>query len=288
MKKLAITIVIAILLFIGISSATYTVRVNQYAAVREFGRIVDVKSSPGLYFKIPFVNDIQYISGKSKLYDMAASDVITKDKKSMIADNYAIWVVVNPTKYVQTLNAIDSRAEERVEAAVYNATKNVISSLSQEEVIAYRGEQLSGRITEQANSDIGEYGISIVSTQVKSLDLPDDNKQAVYDRMISERQNIAASYTAKGQAEAQKIKNETDKQVTILEADAKKQAAILEAEGEAEYMRILSEAYNDVDKAEFYNFIRGLDAMKGSLKGGNKTLILDKESELAKLLYGRF
>ena len=115
--------------------------------------------------------------------------------------------------------------------------------------------------------------------------MPDDNKEAVYERMISERNNIAASYTAKGQAEAQKIKNETDKQVTILTAGAEKEAAKIEAEGEAEYMRILSDAYNDEGKAEFYNYLRGLDSLD-SMAGENKTLILDKDSEYAKILYG--
>jgi membrane protease subunit HflC len=121
---------------------------------------------------------------------------------------------------------------------------------------------------------------------VKALDLPDDNKSAVYDRMISERQNIAASYTAQGEAEAKKIRNEADKEVTVMVADAEKTAEILVAEGEAEYMRILQEAYNTPEKADFYNYIRSLDALKISLSGGNKTIILDKDSELAKILYG--
>jgi len=105
--------------------------------------------------------------------------------------------------------------------------------------------------------------------------------------MISERNNIAAGYTAQGQAEAQKIRNETDKQVAIKKADAEKQASILEGEGEAEYMKILSEAYNDADKADFYSYIRGLDALKVSLKKGEKTIILDKDSELVRILYGK-
>ena len=104
--------------------------------------------------------------------------------------------------------------------------------------------------------------------------------------MISERENIAASYTAQGESEAQMIKNETDKEVAITIAEAEKDAETIIAEGEAEYMRILSEAYNDPDKADFYNYIRGLDALKASLKGNNNTLILDKDSELVKILYG--
>ena len=157
--------------------------------------------------------------------------------------------------------------------------------MTQDEIIAARGTTLTDMITKASNSDISQYGIVIELAEIKALDLPDDNKEAVYERMISERNNIAASYTAKGQAEAQKIKNETDKKVSILTANAEKDAAKIEAEGEAEYMRILSGAYNDEGKAEFYNYLRGLDSLD-SMVGDNKTLILDKNSEYAKILYG--
>ena len=266
--------------------AFYTVPMNQYAAVRQFGRIVNIESDPGLKMKVPFVQNVQLISKTLKLYDVPLSDVITRDKKSMIADNYVLWKVVDPTKYVRTLEAMDARAEERIEAAVYNAQKNVISSMSQDEIIEARGEKLTQLLTDEANSDIGDYGIEVVTAEIKSLDLPDDNKEAVYTRMISERQNIAASYKAQGESEAQKIRNETDKNVIVMKADAQKQAEILEAEGEAEFMKILQEAYNTEEKADFYNFTRSLDAFKKSLSGNNNTVILDKDSELAGLLYG--
>ena len=264
----------------------YTVPLNQFAAVRQFGRIVRTESEPGLKFKLPFIQNVQMVSKSLKLYDVPLSDVITRDKKSMIADNYVLWKVVDPTRYIRTLEAADARAEERIEAAVYNAQKNVISSMSQDEIIEARGEKLTQLLTDEANSDIGDYGIEVMVAEIKSLDLPDDNKEAVYTRMISERQNIAASYKAQGESEAQKIRNETDKDVIVMKADAQKQAEILEAEGEAEYMKILQEAYNTEEKADFYNFTRSLDAFKKSLSGSNNTIILDKDSELAGLLYG--
>jgi membrane protease subunit HflC len=159
--------------------------------------------------------------------------------------------------------------------------------MTQDEVIEARGEQLTNHITEESNADMTGYGITIVQAQIKALDLPDDNKQAVYDRMISERNNIAASYTAEGEAEAQKIHNQTDKQVAIVKAQAEKDAAVLEAEGEAAYMETLSQAYDTEDKADFYSYIRGLDALKASMVG-DKTIVLDKNSELAKILTGNF
>ena len=285
-RKLSLIIFLVIAVILAVSSL-YTVQPNQYVAVRQFGKVVKIQDTPGLKAKVPFIQNTQKISAATKLYDVPLSDVITKDKKSMIADNYVLWKVVDPVKYIRTLNAVDGRAEERIEAAVYNALKNVISSMSQDEVIEARGEKLTQLLTKEANSDIGDYGIVIMTAEIKALDLPDDNKSAVYDRMISERQNIAATYTAQGAAEAQKIKNETDKKVKVMEAEADKKAEILIAEGEAEYMKILQKAYNTPDKANFYNYLRSLDAMKASLKGENKTIILDKDSELAKILYGK-
>jgi membrane protease subunit HflC len=283
-KIAAVVLGIAVLLIAA--GSFYTVPQKQYAAVRQFGRIVEIKDTPGLKFKIPFIQNVQRISAATILYDIPASDVITRDKKSMIADNYVLWRVTDPTKYIRTLDAVELRAEERIEAAVYNALKNVISSMSQDEVIEARGERLTVLITEEANSDITDYGIEIIQSEIKSLDLPDDNKESVYERMISERQNIAATYKAEGNAEAQKIRNQADRDVSVMKADARRQAAIIEGEGEAKYMKILEEAYNTADKADFYNYIRSLDALKSSMTGSNKTIILDKDSELAKILYG--
>ncbi len=286
-KKVTVTIIVIVVLaaFIVLGNALYTVHQKEYVAVRQFGKIVKVESEPGLKMITPFVQTTQRISAATKLYDIPSSDVITKDKKSMITDTYVLWKVVDPVRYIQSLNALDARAQERIEAAVYNATKTAISSMTQDEVIESRGEVLTNLITQDANSDMPGYGIEIVKAEIKALDLPDDNRTAVYERMISERNNIAASYEAEGAAEAQKIKNETDKKVAILKADAEKTAAKLSGEGEAEYMKTLSNAYNTEEKAEFYNFMRSLDAFEESLGKGEKTIILDKNSELAKMFY---
>ncbi|MCR4618850.1 MAG: protease modulator HflC [Lachnospiraceae bacterium] len=289
MKKIFGTLAIVIGAFIlGIilfNSTFYTVGVNESALIIRLGKISGIESNPGMHFHSPFIESVTKVYTGDVLYDIPVSDVITSDKKSMIADNYVVWSVNDATKYYQTLGAIRGRAEERIEAAVYNAAKNTISSMTQDEIIAARGNTLTEMITSASNSDISQYGIIIELAEIKALDLPDDNKEAVYERMISERNNIAAGYTAKGESDAQKIRNETDKQVSILTANAEKEAAKLVAEGEAEYMRILSDAYNDEGKAQFYNFLRGLDSL-AALSGQNKTVILDKNSEFAKILYG--
>ena len=285
LKRLIFALVVAIVVFILVGSSAYTVKTNEAAIIIRLGKIQEVVSETGMHFHTPFIENVTTVYIGDILYDIPTSDVITSDKKSMIADNYVIWSVSDATKYYQTLGAIRGRAEERIEAAVYNATKNTISSMTQDEIIAARGNTLTDLITKEANSDINQYGIDIEIAEIKALDLPDDNKEAVYERMISERNNIAAGYAAKGQAEAQKIRNETDKQVSILTANAEKDAAKIEAEGEARYMQILSDAYNDEGKAEFYNYLRSLDSLE-AMAGSNKTLVLDKDSEYARILYG--
>lgn len=286
-KRILLIVIAVLVIFLGYGS-TYSLKENEFGIRLQFNKIVAIDENAGLYFKIPFIQNIRKVPKSIQLYDIRPSDVMTADKKSMIADMYILWRVVNPTVYYQTLNANVNNAKDRTGITVYNSVKSVISSMTQDEIIEARGEKLTQTITSDANPDIQKYGIEIVQAQLKSLDLPDDNKQAVYERMISERNNIAASYTAEGESKAKKIQNETDKQVAILKAQAEKNSAKLKAEGEAKYMETLQQAYNDKDKAEFYNYIRSLDALKVSLSGsGEKKLMLGKDSELAKILYGK-
>ena len=286
-KRFLLFIVVLIALFLGFNS-TYSLKENEYGIKLQFNKIVAIDDQAGLYYKIPFMQNVRKVPKSIQLYDIRPSDVMTSDKKSMIADMYILWRVSDPTVYYQTLNANVNNAKDRTGITVYNSVKSVISSMTQDEIIEARGEKLTQTITADANPDIQKYGIEIVQAQLKSLDLPDDNKQAVYERMISERNNIAASYTAEGESKAKKIQNETDKQVAILKAQAEKKSAKLKAEGEAKYMETLQQAYNDKDKADFYNYIRSLDALKISLSGkGEKKLMLGRDSELAKILYGK-
>lgn len=276
--------VVAIILLIFIVNAMFVIRENQYGIVKEFGKIEKVVSEPGLYVKIPFIQEVDTVSKELQLYDIAKSDVITQDKKSMIVDSFVLWRITDPKVFAQTLNTSQANAEGRIDVAVYNSIKNVISSMTQSDIIAARGQELTNYIMSGISS-INQYGIEIASVEIKLLDLPEDNKDAVFQRMISERENIAATYTAEGNSEAQVIRNTTDKEAAMLISDAEKQAEILNAEGEAEYMRIMSEAYNDASKADFYSFTRSLDALKNSISGDNKTIILDKDSPLTQIFY---
>lgn len=289
MKKKIIILPILFIAFLIFMSSFVITKPGEYRVIKQFGRIVSVQendgSSYGVSFKIPFIQSETVISSKMRLSDLPVSDVMTSDKKSMIADCFVMWKIEDPVKFIQKLSGSVQNAESRISSNVYNALKNVISSLSQEEVISGRDGELAQILTERLGTNLEAYGINVTKIETKMLDLPDENKDAVYNRMISERNNIAASYTAQGEQKAQEIKNDTNEKVTILLAQAEKQAATLVAEGEAEYMKILSEAYNDESKADFYGFVRQLDAVKATLKNGDNTIVLDKNSPIAELFY---
>ena len=275
---------ICILVMIGLSGIVVT-QENEYSLIRQFGKIDHIVTEAGISFRIPFVQSVDKLPKETLLYDLSSSDVITSDKKTMITDSYILWRITDPLKFAQTLNSSISNAESRLDTIVYNSTKNVISSMRQEDVINERDGALSQAVIDNIGNTLDQYGIELLSFETKHLDLPSDNKAAVYERMISERDNIAATYTAEGNSQAQMIRNTTDKEVTVMISEAEKQAEILKAEGEAEYMRILSEAYADSSRTDFYTFVRSLDAAKTSLSGGNKTLFLSSDSPIAKIFY---
>lgn len=286
MKKIILSVAVLAVLIIGASSIVIT-QENEYSLVRQFGKIDHVVSEAGISFKIPFIQSVDTLPKEILLYDLSSSDVITSDKKTMICDSYILWHITDPIKFAQTLNSSIANAESRLDAIVYNSTKNVISSTTQDDVISGRNGALSQSIINNIGTSLDQYGIELLAFETKKLDLPSDNKAAVYERMISERNNIAAAYTAEGSSEAQIIRNSTDMEVTVMLSEAEKEAAILIAEGEAEYMRILSEAYNDASKQEFYSFVRSLDALKISMQGDNKTVILSPDSPIAQIFYGK-
>ena len=285
--KRALLIVIAVVVLMILPSCIVVTQENQYSLVRQFGKVDHIVADAGVSFKLPFIQSVDTLPKQTLLYDLFPSDVITSDKKTMICDSYVLWKITDPLKFAQTLSSSISNAESRLDTMVYNSTKNVISSITQDDVISGRDGELAEAIIANIGTSLDQYGVELLSFETKQLDLPSTNKAAVYERMISERSNIAATYTAEGSSEAQKIKNTTDKEVSILISDAEKQAAILVAEGEAEYMRILSEAYADSSRQEFYSFVRSLDAIKASMKGDNKTVILSPDSPIAQIFCGQ-
>ena len=289
MKKGIIIAILALILIIGVSGSMYTVEENQYACTFRFSEIVNTENEAGLHFKLPFVDTVKYFTKATMFYDIPPSEVLTSDKQNMTVDCYILWSISDPQQFYRALGTT-TKAEERLDAITYTALKNTMGTLAQADIInmndgAERND-IYQSIASIVDAQAVTYGIHVEDVKIKQFDLPDSNLNAVYSRMISERNQIAEKYTADGNYEASIIRNDVDKQVNIVVSNAEAEAAKLVAEGEAEYMRLLAEAYGTEDKKAFYEFNLALDALKKSLTGEEKTIILDRDSALAKILMG--
>ena len=289
MKKGIIFGAIALLLVITAFSSIYVVQENQYACTFRFSEIVNTEQTPGLHFKIPFIDSVEYFSKATQLYDIPPSEVLTSDKQNMTVDCYILWSISDPQQFYRALGT-PTKAEERLNAITYNTLKTAMGTLAQADIINMEDGSKRNEIYESIAATVDEqavtYGIHVEDVKIKQFDLPESNLNAVYNRMISERNQMAEKYTAEGNYEATLIRNEVDRDVNIAISNAQAQAATLEAEGEAEYMRLLAAAYDTEDKKTFYEFTLALDALKASLNGDEKTVILDEDSDLAKILMG--
>ena len=289
MTKTIIIAVVLLLALVVLGGSMFTVRENEYACTVRFSKIIDTTSEAGLHFKVPFVDTVKYFSKATMLYDIPPSEVLTSDKQNMTVDCYILWSISDPKLFYQTLGSTGV-AEQRLDALTYNELKTVMGTLAQADIINMEDGGKRNDIYAGIASDVDDlakvYGIHVEDVKIKRFDLPDSNLQAVYNRMISERNQMAEKYTADGNYEASIIRNQVDKQVNILVSDAKAEAAKREADGEAEYMRLLAEAFNTPDKQDFYEFTLALDALKASLTGDEKTIILDGNSQLARILAG--
>ena len=289
MKKSGILIVILLLIaVIGVNSM-FTIRENEYACTVRFSKIIDTTDEAGLHFKVPFLDSVKYFSKATQFYDIPPSEVLTSDKQNMTVDCYILWSIADPKLFYQTLGTTGV-AEDRLDNLTYNELKTVMGTLAQSDIINMDDGALRNNIYESIATDVDaqaqSYGIRVEDVKIKQFDLPESNLNAVYSRMISERNQMAEKYTADGNYEASIIRNDVDKQVNITVSNAEAEAAQLIAEGEAEYMRLLAEAYDSADKKDFYEFTLALDALKQSLTGSEKTVILDANSELAQILMG--
>lgn len=289
MKKGIIVGIIALVLVIVAASSMYSVQENQSACVFRFSEIVSTTDTAGLHFKIPFIDTVEYFTKATQLYDIPPSEVLTSDKQNMTVDCYILWSITDPQQFYRSLGSV-GKAEERLNAITYNALKTTMGTLAQADIInmndgAERNE-IYGGIADTVNTEAVKYGIFVEDVKIKRFDLPESNLNAVYNRMISDRNQMAEKFTAEGNKDANLRRNEVDKQVNILLSNAQLAAAQRIAAGEAEYMRILAEAYNTAERRDFYEFTLALDALKASLDGDEKVIILDENSELAKILMG--
>ena len=282
-----VKLIIFIVLVISVTNTAYIVRENEYAYVTRFSKFVKIQDTAGLHFKLPLLDKIEKIPQYRMMYDIPPSEVLTGDKKTLVVDNFTVWQIDDPYTFMRTVSRI-SEMENRIDAIVYNAVKNTLGTMDQTAIINSDNssiDDVNNKITELVNAQLKNYGVSTVAVEIKRFDLPEDNESAVYNRMISERTQMAESFRAEGNLEASKIVNETDKEVAILLSKASARAEELKGQGESEYMKIIAEAYSTEDRMNYYEFIRSLEALKVTMKG-EKTLILPADSFIVRVLNG--
>jgi membrane protease subunit HflC len=279
--------ILIVMATILLSSILFTVQEDEIALVVRFSRIERViDDSPGLHFKLPFIEEVRKLPKPKIFYDVPLLNVLTSDTIAMIADSFVIWRIYDPFLFFQVVNTV-SNAESRLDASTFSALQRTISAQRQSEIIsAYeRSRDLFNQtIANIVREEALEYGIEIIDVKVKRFDLPLENEQAVFRRMISDREQLATQFRATGIYDANIIRNTTDRDKGIIVSDARAEAERIRAEGEEEYMRILANAYYSPERQEFFRFVRGLDAVRESLRGGDNTVILDRDSIIAQIL----
>ena len=289
MRGSVILSVIFVIVILALNSLYYVYE-GEYGIIKRFDEVVDVKYEAGLGIKVPFIDSKSSLTKKLVMHDIKPTEVLTMDKKTMIVDTYAVWEIVEPRVFLKRAGSI-GQIQERIEATVFNSLKMAIGTRNQVQIIELRAgtraeeedESLSEAILSNAVSSLRDYGVHLVDVQIKKFDLPDSNKDAVFERMISERNQTAAGILAEGEEKANMIRYETDREKEVILSVARRDAAKLEGEGESEFMSILSAAYNTPERAEFYEFLRTLDALKISMRG-DKTFIMPGDSALAQTM----
>lgn len=280
LKSALLILVLAIVLLAG-SCFHYNVQ-HRNVLIFQFGKIVAIKEDPGAYFTLPLIQSKKSIFTGERLYDIPTTGVTTSDKKSMSVNAYVTWRIVDMRKYYQTLNSVET-AQGRIDTAVYSSIKNVISSTTQDDVISGKDGSLGTTILNRITS-LSAYGIEVTNVEIKVLDLPEDNKNSVYDRMISERNVIAAQYIAEGEKEAKTIKSKADAEARATRSNAEAQAAGIIADGETQYYSILADAYStDPEKTAFYKYWTELEAL-GEALGNGGTIVVDTGNPLYQIL----
>jgi len=280
MKKgtLLIVIIVAILFLANLS--LFIVDETKQAIILQFGKPIREIGEPGLNWKLPFIQNVVFFEDRLLVYDAAPTEIITKDKKTLIVDNYARWKITDPLKFLQTVRDLNG-AQARLDDIIYSELRVDLGLFDMSEIVSERREGIMKRVTDISNEKASTYGIGIVDVRIKRIDLPPENEKYIFDRMRAERERIAKQYRAEGQEESAKIIAETEREKTVILAEAYKTAQTLKGEGEAESIRIYAESFNQ--DPEFYKFYRTLEAYRKTFKD-KTTVLLSTDSDFLKYL----
>jgi membrane protease subunit HflC len=276
---------VVILAVAGTLIATWNLaffRVPQWmqAIVVQLGDPVRTVQEPGLYAKLPLIQNVLYFDKRLLDYDASPKELLTKDKQQLVVDNYVRWRIRDPLQYYRTLRT-ESGAQSRLDDVVYSNLRETLGRHTLRDVVNERRAVLMQEVTSKSDQKAREYGIEIVDVRIKRADLPEKNELNVFNRMRTERERLAKKFRAEGDEEARKIRSEADKQVQILLADARQTAEVMRGEGDAVAVKIFADAYGR--DPEFYELVRTLEAYRKTI-GEGTTLILSPNSDFFRLL----
>ncbi|MFJ7646035.1 protease modulator HflC [Lysinibacillus sp. NPDC097279] len=280
---LTIVFAVAVILFANV----YIVKESEYAVVRQFGEVVKFERDPGIKMKVPFIQSVTTLPKNQLTYNISEEEINTKDKKRIIIDNYAVWRITDPKALISNAGTL-TKAESRMEEFIYSVIRTELGQLRYDEIIndenSSRG-SLNDRVTERVNELLlnDKYGIEVVDVRIRRTDLPAENEQSVFTRMVSERQSTAQLYLSEGDADKRRIEAQTDREVQEMLATANKEAALIQAEGEAEAAKIYNSSFSK--DPEFYSLYRTLESYKKTV-GEDTVIILPSTSPYAKILSG--
>ncbi|MFO7802418.1 MAG: protease modulator HflC [Desulfovermiculus sp.] len=273
-------VVVLVLLLIGISQTFYTVDQTEQGVVLQLGKPVGDTVGPGLHFKLPFVQDVKKFDSRILEYDAEKAEVITKDKKTLVVDNYARWRIEDPLLFYRTARTVGG-GTSRLDDIVYSEMRVALGRYTLTEIVSTKRAEIMETVLDTTVEDLKPYGIKVEDVRIKRTDLPAENQKAIFARMRSEREREAREYRSEGEEEATKIRAEADKDRSIMVAEAERKAQIKRGEGDAQATKIYGQAYGQ--DAEFYAFTRSLEAYKTGL-GKNSDLVLAPDSELFQYL----
>ncbi|GGG13511.1 protein HflC [Paenibacillus albidus] len=282
-----ITLVSSVVLVILLAGSMYIVKEGEYKVVLRFGEAMRAVEEPGLKLKIPFIENVSELPKYQMTYESSPTSILTKDQKPIVVDNYTVWRITNASQFLRTVQSVGGGIQ-RIDEAVYNSVRRKLSEVNYENIISE--DTGRGNINDEITKDViaaltrDNYGIEVIDVRIKRTDLPEENKQSVYNRMISDRQSIAARYLSEGDEESRKITSKADRTSRELMAQAEADSKKIIAEGEGEAAKIYNQAYGKAP--EFYSFYRTLESYVTTLKN-EPVIMMPIDSPYAKILLGQ-
>ena len=285
MKNLSRLLVGLLTLLILLSLSTFTVDQREHAVVFRLGEIVSVKAEPGLYFKVPLVENVRFFEKRILTYDSTQPDrFITSEKKSVLVDSYIKWRINDPAKYYVSVNGDERQAERRLTQTVNDGLRAEFGKRTIQEVVSGERSEIMNIIKERADSDSRQIGIEIIDVRIRRVDLPNEVSESVYQRMNAERKAVANELRSQGFAESEKIRADAEKQRDIIITNAYREAQMIKGQGDAKASRIYADTFSK--NPEFYDFYRSLEAYRNSFDGKDDIMVLDANSDFFKYLRG--